>query len=172
RQAQRMQRLFSDLQTLQKLEADPYALERQNFDFKLLAQQVVESHQSAAQQKGLQLELRGDALTLHADKTRIQQVLENLVSNAVKYTDRGLIRISWSAGEPFECCVTDTGPGIAPEHLPKLFNRFYRTDDARARETGGSGLGLAIAQRIVQAHGGDITVESTLGQGSRFCFSL
>ena len=173
RQAERMQHLFEDLRTLQQLEADPYALDKQAFDFKALAEHIQQNHAAAAQQKGLSIALEGASVSLHADQMRLQQAIDNLVSNAIRYTNTGTVRIEWSVkGEQFQCCVTDTGVGIAPEHLPKLFDRFYRTDAARSREAGGTGLGLSIAQRIVEAHGGEITVESEWGKGSRFCIGL
>jgi two-component system phosphate regulon sensor histidine kinase PhoR len=101
----------------------------------------------------------------------LQSALGNLVSNAVRYTPaRGLIRISWrvredGAGE-FE--VSDTGPGIAREHLSRLTERFYRVDSGRSRDAGGTGLGLAIVKHVMQRHGGEVRIESELGQGSRF----
>jgi signal transduction histidine kinase len=108
------------------------------------------------------------------DTARIGRVLNNLISNALRHTkpggqvqliaerEAGLVRIM----------VMDSGEGIAPEDLPYVFDQFYRGEKSRSRQTGGAGLGLAIARGIIQAHGGEISVESQLGSGSTFCFTL
>ena len=113
------------------------------------------------------------------DSQAIYQILSNLLDNAVKYTpESGVIRVG---SRPFtdasgvkrvEVFVSDTGSGIPPEDLPRLFERFYRVDKARSRELGGTGLGLAIVKHLVRAHGGEVRVESQLGQGSTFLFTL
>jgi signal transduction histidine kinase len=101
-------------------------------------------------------------------------VLHNLLENAVAYTHKGgAIRVAaTTAGAWVEVSVSDTGEGIPAEDLPNIFDRFYRVDKSRARATGGSGLGLTIAKRLVEAHGGTITVQSKLGKGSRFSFTV
>ena len=109
-----------------------------------------------------------------ADVDAIQQVLGNLIDNAVKYAGSGE-QIELGARDingAVEFYVRDFGRGISSEHLPRLFERFYRVDKARSRESGGTGLGLAIAKHIVMAHGGSIRVESTLNHGSTFIFTL
>jgi signal transduction histidine kinase len=109
-----------------------------------------------------------------ADRERIHQVLFNLLDNAVRFTPSGG-RVTVSArreGDWCEVSVTDTGAGIPPEHLPLLFERFYRADPARSRGDGGTGLGLAIARSVVEAHGGRIRAESEVGKGSVFLFDL
>ncbi len=109
---------------------------------------------------------------VRADAERLRQVFNNLLDNALKYT-RGPIRVSGRVRDnELEVCVADEGPGIAPEHLPRIFERFYRVDKARSRELGGTGLGLAIVKHIVQAHGGRVWAESELEKGSRFFFTL
>jgi two-component system phosphate regulon sensor histidine kinase PhoR len=96
------------------------------------------------------------------------------VGNAVRYTpDGGVISAGWEIGsEVIRFVVRDTGPGIAPEHLPRLTERFYRVDRSRSRETGGTGLGLAIVKHVAQRHGGELHVASVVGQGSTFTISL
>ena len=108
------------------------------------------------------------------DGTRIAQAVGNLLENAITHTpEGGSVTVSaHAAANGIEVTVADTGPGIAAEDLPRLFDRFYRADPSRSRSTGGSGLGLTIARRLVEAHGGSIEVESALGEGSRFTVRL
>jgi signal transduction histidine kinase len=109
-------------------------------------------------------------LTLRADEDLLLQLLLNLLDNAIKYTEAGgEVSVGWEeSGQQVRLWVCDTGVGIADEHLPHLFDRFYRVDKARSRAQGGVGLGLAINGWIVQAHGGSISVESSVGKGSTF----
>jgi len=121
--------------------------------------------------------LRADvpgSLTADADRERIAQVLRNLLANALTHTpDAGAIRISGRAsGGRVELEVADSGGGIEAEHLPHVFDRFYRSDPSRARTTGGAGLGLAIVKQLVEAHGGQVSVSSPSGAGARFTFTL
>jgi signal transduction histidine kinase len=103
------------------------------------------------------------------DERRLTQVLLNLVGNAIKFTDAGWVRIAATAvGDLLELAVTDTGPGIAPTDQERIFDVFQQVDNSSTREKGGTGLGLAISRRIVQMHGGTISVESAPGQGSTF----
>jgi two-component system phosphate regulon sensor histidine kinase PhoR len=109
---------------------------------------------------------------VRADAERLRQVFTNLLDNAIKYT-HGPIRVTGRLRHnEIEVCVADHGPGIAPEHLPRIFERFYRVDKARSRQLGGTGLGLSIVKHIVQAHGGRVWAESELGKGSRFYFTV
>jgi signal transduction histidine kinase len=130
--------------------------------------------ENIARQKGVLLSSSGTKALALADRDKIGQVLINLLHNALKFTPSGgtvSIETSMEDGRAL-LTVKDTGCGIAPEHLPFIFERFYRADPSRARETGGSGIGLAIAMAIARAHGGEIHVRSTVGQGSEFALSL
>ena len=110
----------------------------------------------------------------HIDWQRVNEVLHNILENAVAHTRKGgTIKIGASQkGKWVDVSVSDTGEGIPAEDLPHIFERFYRVDKSRARATGGSGLGLTIAKRLIEAHGGMIVVQSKLGEGSRFSFTL
>jgi two-component system, OmpR family, phosphate regulon sensor histidine kinase PhoR len=111
---------------------------------------------------------------VNADREAIHQIFSNLIENALKYAASGkkVVLGARAAESGFEFFVRDLGPGISSEHLPRLFERFYRVDTARSRESGGTGLGLAIAKHIVLAHGGTIRAESELNHGSTFLFIL
>jgi two-component system phosphate regulon sensor histidine kinase PhoR len=111
---------------------------------------------------------------VEADRERVHQVLFNLMDNAVRFTPSGG-EVTVSAERhngSVEISVADTGVGISPEHLPRLFERFYRVDTARSRDDGGTGIGLAIARSVVEAHGGHLEARSELGKGSVFTFDL
>jgi signal transduction histidine kinase len=130
--------------------------------------------EAAQQDVALHVEAPAGIGPLMVDPQRMQQVLGNLVANSLRHTPAGG-RIDLRAGAydgVATIAVADTGSGIAPEHLPRLFERFYRVDQARSRAMGGFGLGLAISQWIAQAHGGRITVQSRLGRGSVFTVTL
>ncbi len=108
-----------------------------------------------------------------ADIDRTEQILVNLLGNALLYTISGSIKLSaWAETGKLWIAVTDTGIGIAPEHLPHIFERFYRADRSRSRHSGGTGIGLAISRRLVELQGGEISVESEFGKGSTFKFFL
>jgi two-component system phosphate regulon sensor histidine kinase PhoR len=173
--AARMSRLTEDLLVLARVESG-----EQRFDIRAvtpadLLHAAVETCHAAAQAAGVQLtvENTGGGPVL-ADAEAIHQVFGNLIDNAVKYAASGArIVLGARAGEhAVEFYVRDFGPGIASEHLPRLFERFYRVDKARSRESGGTGLGLAIVKHIVLAHGGQVRAESELGHGSTFYFTL
>jgi signal transduction histidine kinase len=169
-------RLVDDLQELALAEASELKLTIQADDISTVIKQVAISSQSQAVDKGISLRTDlPDKLPLcDIDSQRITQVLHNLISNAVTHTPRdGTITISAKeSGKYVEVTVADTGEGIPAEELPNIFERFYRVDRSRSRRTGGSGLGLTIAKRLVEAHGGQISVQSEPGKGSRFTFTI
>jgi two-component system sensor histidine kinase BaeS len=126
--------------------------------------------QATAQQVTLGANVAAPLPVIELDPDRVQQTIGILISNALRYTPaNGLITLAaWSDRTRVTIEVADTGSGIAPEDLPHVFDRFYRADKSRARESGGSGLGLAIAKGLVEAHGGSITVHSEMGKGTQF----
>ena len=137
-------------------------------DLRDLAEATATKLRPLAQAKGLELTVSGDSPVVSADRERLTQVVTNLVENAVKYTSHGGVRLAaWQDDVEAGISVCDTGPGISPDELTKVFDRFYRTDTARGRAVDGSGLGLAIAHTIVERHGGTITVGE--GPGGRGC---
>jgi signal transduction histidine kinase len=171
-----LSRLVNELQELSLAEAGELKLAFQAEDVAKLVRQAVSPWQPkmAAKEISLSLDLPDGLPPVKIDWQRVNQVLHNLFENAVAYTPQGG-SISVAASELdgwVEVSVADTGEGIPAEDLPNIFERFYRVDKSRARVTGGSGLGLTIARRLIEAHGGRITVESKLGKGSCFSFTL
>ena len=181
-QAHRMQSLVDDLLTLSRLEGSPIP----GFTNSIVLSQLVEACQSESQQlsKLLFQEKISQVIVFETDPViqnylllgeprELQSALSNLVSNAVRYTPQGgriEVHTFLSADGNLNLQVKDTGPGIAPEHLPRLTERFYRVDRSRSRESGGTGLGLAIVKHVMQRHGGQLQITSIAGQGS--CFNL
>jgi two-component system phosphate regulon sensor histidine kinase PhoR len=173
--ASRMNRLTEDLLALASVESGDYKLRLQKIKASTLVEEAVGSLAGLVIDSELNLEV-GDATDepVMADLDALSQVFGNLVENAMKYGKAGgRVRVGARQQEAMvEFYVQDFGPGIAYEHLPRIFERFYRVDKARSRESGGTGLGLAIAKHIVHAHGGDIRCESELGFGATFLFRL
>jgi signal transduction histidine kinase len=173
RQTDRINRLFKDLVTLQRYDSDSYFIEKQVFDLCKVIKQVVELYEKESGKKGIDLIYEQGSHHVVADPNKIEQVIDNLISNSVKYTNKGKIEIRVESGEDeVTVRVKDTGIGISDEHLNRLFDRFYRTDKARSRDKGGTGLGLAVVKSILNAHNSDIKVESEPGEGSEFYFKL
>ena len=174
-EAMLLNRLVDDLQELALAEAGQLKLDRQPTDLAAVVQQAVGSllPEASAKELTIQTELP-DLPQVDADPQRVGQVLRNLLRNAVAYTPAGgeITVLARPVGAEVEVSVRDTGIGIAPEHLPYIFERFYRVDQSRARSTGGAGLGLSIVKGLVEAHGGHIRVESEVGKGSTFTFTL
>lgn len=173
--ARRMNRLTEDLLTLAGVESPDYKLAKQPTRASALVEDALESLGGIVSDAGLELESAGSPnAVVMADADAMNQVFGNLIENALKYgRSGGLIRVgAQQAAEAVDFFVQDFGPGIASEHLDRIFERFYRVDKARSRESGGTGLGLAIVKHIVQAHGGRVHAESELGHGATFHFSL
>jgi two-component system phosphate regulon sensor histidine kinase PhoR len=175
RNAQRMTRLTEDLLTLARVESGEYPLQRAPVPVRELLKDAQAAFNELARAKGLAIEVADSPdLQVFADRDAIHQVFANLLDNALKYA-LGTKKLEIGAAEKsgkVEFYVRDLGPGIPSEHLPRLFERFYRVDKARSREAGGTGLGLAIVKHIVLNHGGEIGVNSELGHGSVFWFRL
>ncbi|HKO14594.1 MAG TPA: ATP-binding protein [Gemmatimonadaceae bacterium] len=166
--AQRMQRLVEDLLDLSRIESGGWRPAPELLDVAAAAREAVAPLRAAAEQKGVTLTVRAnDAPLVHADPTALRQVISNLVSNAVRHTTRGGITVfSRPDRDGVVIGVCDTGIGIPPEHLPRIFERFYRVDPGRSRAEGGTGLGLSIVRHLVEAHGGRVWAESTVGTGT------
>ena len=176
-EADRLQRLVNGLQELSRVEAGVFQLDIQPVSVDSLVGTVVDHLGHQFEEKGISLltDLDEELPNAAVDQDRILQVLTNLVGNALQYTLTGGEVVIQAVREKNEIVitVTDTGIGIAPDHLPLIFNRFYRTDKSRTRASGGSGIGLTIAQALVKAHHGRIWVESAgEGKGSSFHFTL
>jgi signal transduction histidine kinase len=172
----RMERLAQDLLTLARSDAGGLELMTAPVELQAVAAEVVRRTTPLAHTRGLQLALQAEAddCTVEADPDRLQQVLLILIDNAVKHTPPGGrvdVRVR-RQGQQAYLEVIDTGSGIPPEHLPRIFDRFYRADKARARAQGGTGLGLAIAKMLVEAHHGHLQVASTVGVGTHVTVSL
>ena len=175
-QSLHLSRLVEDLRLLAQVEAGALQLQLSPTGMEELLQSSVEAVRPRADAKriDLTLDLEPSLPTADLDTTRISQVIGNLLENAITHTpEGGRVTVSGRAADSIiAVTVSDTGPGIAPEELPRIFDRFYRADPSRDRSTGGAGLGLTIARRLAEAHGGTIEAESALGEGSRFTVRL
>jgi signal transduction histidine kinase len=173
RAGERMNRLVQDLLDVAKLESGRLALKTQDVGLGMIASEAQETLGPLAAAKSIQLttDVAPDLTDVHVDPGRIQQVLSNLVGNAVKFTPEGgrIVISATSANGTVQVAVSDTGPGIPPDRLEQVFGRFWQADRADRR---GLGLGLAIAKAIIDAHGGRIWVESEIGKGTTFYFTL
>ena len=168
--ALRMERLIDDLLELSRAESGAVPLEKEEVSPGALLGRVADLHRSEADRIGKTLDIDAGGGTFRADLRKLALALSNLVDNALKYGKEGG-RVTLSGRiENGDCLleVADDGPGISPEHLPRIFERFYRVDKGRSRELGGTGLGLSITKHIVESHGGILRVESRLGVGTRF----
>ncbi len=177
RHTDRLQALSEDLLALSRLERPEAAqeLDWQTCSLAELLREAAEELHSAAEARGVTVEVEcPEDLTVRGNPELLERAVGNLVDNAVKYGPAGgRVRVRGEArAERVRVAVADQGPGIAPEHLPRLFTRFYRVDRARKRDAGGTGLGLAIVKHIASLHRGEVAVQSTPGQGSTFEFSL
>jgi two-component system, OmpR family, phosphate regulon sensor histidine kinase PhoR len=175
-QAQRMTRLIDDLLSLSRIELRAHVPPETAVDLRSIVMQMIDSLAPLGRERGVEVRLEADegALTVRGDRDELLRVVENLVENAVKYgsggrrVDIALHRQPGREGGQIVLSVRDYGPGIAPEHLPRLTERFYRVDVTASREQGGTGLGLAIVKHIVNRHRGRLHIESELGEGATF----
>jgi len=167
-----LNRLITDLRTLSLAESGQLHLQKQTVEPGSLVQQVSDRMRLSAEEKNIALEtdIASDLPPVQADPERLMQVMTNLVDNALRYSPNGtrIIVGARPASGCVELSVSDNGMGIPPEDLPHLFERFWRAEKSRNRATGGSGLGLAIVKQLVEAHHGQVQVESQVGKGTRF----
>jgi two-component system phosphate regulon sensor histidine kinase PhoR len=173
REAMRLSRIVADLLDLSRLESGSELLERVHVE--ALVRQQVEAHEEAAREAGLTLTIEAaDAVPVLGSARDLSLLVRNLLDNAIRYARRaGTVRIATTATDrDVVLSVADDGIGIPTKDLPRIFERFYRVDRARARETGGTGLGLAIVKHVAENHGGHVDVESELGRGTTFRVSL
>lgn len=174
---ERLNSLLEELIDISRIESGEMKLRLRFFDLAEVVRTVVEELQTYAEQRSITLTASVTAeqtLEAFGDKERLQRVLVNLIENGIKYSEKGdTVSVSLKeAVSIVSVSVTDTGIGIAPQHLPRIFERFYRVDKDRSRDVGGSGLGLAIVKHIVEAHKQTITVESEVGIGTTFTFTV
>ena len=173
----RMISIVEDLETISELESETVSLNLKKFNIVDLFKEAFEIQEIKAKERKIKLtfDMNYDkTLMVRADKEKMLNVLVNLINNSIKYgRDKGKTTVSFmDMGKHILVEVTDNGIGIAKENLPRIFERFYRTDKSRSREMGGTGLGLAIVKHVIEAHNQSINVRSTLGEGTSFTFSL
>ena len=177
-QALRLSNLVADLLTLSRLESQKILSEseKEKFELKKVIKTSAEAQQPAVESKKIQLDidLPKEPVPVMGDFEALRQSVDNLISNAVKYTtEEGSITVGLKVeGKEAVIFVKDTGMGIEPHHLDRIFERFYRVDKARSRELGGTGLGLSIVKHVAISHGGSVSVDSTQGEGSIFRIHL
>ncbi|MGE5788572.1 MAG: ATP-binding protein [Myxococcales bacterium] len=176
RNAERLGNLVDDLLDLSRIESREIRIVLEALDVSMVVSQALALFRERAEKRGqtLQSDVPASTPRILADRRAIEHILTNLIDNAVKYSGtNSVIRVrARQTGTFIALQVEDTGPGIAPEHLPRIFERFYRVDTGRSRELGGTGLGLSIVRHLVEAMGRHIDVESTLGTGTRFEFTM
>jgi two-component system, OmpR family, phosphate regulon sensor histidine kinase PhoR len=172
----RMDKIVSDLLLLSEIESRDRSLKKEPLFFPGLISAAVDALHPLAEgnKQALQVKINGELPPIQGDSQKIHQVLVNLLHNAISYTPEGgsIILEAGAAPGGTEISISDNGIGIPPEDVPRIFERFYRVDKARSRDQGGTGLGLSIVKHIVEAHGGQVRVESKPGKGSRFTFFL
>ena len=171
----RLSGIITDLLTLTKMDSEETAIKHEKFDFTELCIGAVHALQPAAEKNRLTLTMDvAKDVTLQGDESKLGQVIYNLIDNAIKYPpEGGSVHVTMKAdGRNAVFAVKDTGVGIPEEDAKHIFDRFYRVDKARSRETGGTGLGLSIVRQMVQLHRGEIKVDSVFGKGSTFTVTL
>jgi two-component system phosphate regulon sensor histidine kinase PhoR len=169
-----MDRLIEDLLELSRAESGQSPLEYEEIPLPVFLDRVAALHRPGAERTGRTLTVWGEDVPLRADVRKLTLAVSNLLDNAIKYGREGG-RITLTGRMSEGAClleVADDGPGIPSEHLPRIFERFYRVDQGRSRDLGGTGLGLSIAKHIVESHRGTIRAESRLGVGTRFLIRI
>lgn len=169
--------IIKDLDLITQLESSTLKLKVTSFDILKLTEEIIEDLEISASKRNIKIIFNKNydkQILVEADKNRIEQVITNLVSNSINYgSEKGTTEISFESNvEKIIVKVNDNGEGISEENMPRLFQRFFRVDVSRSRSQGGSGLGLAIVKHIIDAHNENIYVQSTVGVGSEFSFSL
>jgi two-component system phosphate regulon sensor histidine kinase PhoR len=176
KESDRLQTLIQDLLELSKIEQQGFRLNIQEIDLHMLLKEVITILTGKAEAKNIKLELysKQNQVLINGDSDRLKQVFINLIGNAINYTPpEGDVKIILlEHGENVRIHVKDSGVGISKEEIPRIFERFYRVDRARSRNSGGTGLGLAIVKHLIEAHHGNISVRSNLGEGSDFIIEL
>jgi two-component system OmpR family sensor kinase len=172
-EVERMRAIVENLLTLARVDAGELQLFRSPEDFRAIVDSVTASASVIAHAHGVTLVAQGPAARVDADRTRIEQVLTNLLANAIRFSpaEGTVTAVTWIADGEAGCTITDEGPGVPQEVMPRVFERFVRADPSRAGD-GGSGLGLAICREIVKAHGGRIWLDTPPGGGSAFSFAI
>lgn len=173
-QAARLEAVVDDLLSLADLERPDAALDLKDWDLGLVIRELAETLEDLAARRGLTFEVEAAAGTMvRCDRNRLELALRNLMDNAIKYTESGWVRVRLEPGPSrVRVSVADSGRGIPPEHLSRIFERFYRVEQGRSRAMGGTGLGLSIVKHAVQLHGGAVGVESKVNGGSTFWLEL
>ena len=169
--------IIKDLDLITQLESSTLKLKVTSFDIIKLTEEIIEDLEISASKRNIKIIFNKNydkQILVEADKNRIEQVITNLVSNSINYgSEKGTTEISFESNvEKIIVKVNDNGEGITEENMPRLFQRFFRVDVSRSRSQGGSGLGLAIVKHIIDAHNENIYVQSTVGVGSEFSFTL
>ena len=173
----RLTYIIKDLDLITQLESLTLKLQITSFDIVKLTEEIIEDLEISASKKNIKIifnKIYDNEILVDADRNRIEQVLTNLITNSINYgAEKGTTEISFESDEEnIMVKVNDNGEGINEENMPRLFQRFFRVDVSRSRSQGGSGLGLAIVKHIIDAHNENIYVQSTVGIGSEFSFSL
>lgn len=173
----RLTYIIKDLDLITQLESSTLKLQITSFDIVKLTEEIIEDLEISASKKNIKIifnKIYDNEILVDADRNRIEQVLTNLITNSINYgAEKGTTEISFESDEEnIMVKVNDNGEGINEENMPRLFQRFFRVDVSRSRSQGGSGLGLAIVKHIIDAHNENIYVQSTVGIGSEFSFSL
>jgi len=173
----RLTYIIKDLDLITQLESSTLKLQITSFDIVKLTEEIIEDLEISASKKNIKIifnKIYENEILVDADRNRIEQVLTNLITNSINYgAEKGTTEISFESDEEnIMVKVNDNGEGISEENMPRLFQRFFRVDISRSRSQGGSGLGLAIVKHIIDAHNENIYVQSTVGIGSEFSFSL